>query len=89
MAQRLRRYGITLQQWLDMLVAQDGCCYLCGRRPEGEGRKGTLEVDHCHDSGKVRALLCQTCNTALGKFQDSPELLRKAADYVERHRCST
>src|SRR3954454_3244248 len=87
LAQRLRRYGLTVKQFEDMLQDQNGCCALCGRPPAGlEGRAALLEVDHCHESGNVRALLFQTCNTALGKFQDSPELLRKAADYVELHR---
>lgn len=42
-------------------------------------------MDHCHDSSRIRGLLCHTCNSGIGKLRDNPELLRKAADYLERH----
>lgn len=86
LARRLRRYGLSAEQWQDMFEAQRGRCAICEQPPSGvEGRSALLEVDHCHETGEVRALLCQTCNTALGKFRDSPHLLRRAADYVEMH----
>jgi hypothetical protein len=44
-----------------------------------------LAVDHCHDTGKVRRLLCHNCNRALGLFKDNSDILRKAADYVEEY----
>lgn len=80
-----RLYGISEADVEAMRVAQRGLCDLCGR-PEAETRGGRLCVDHDHASGAVRALLCHDCNTGLGKFQDDPELLRKAALYVERYR---
>jgi len=47
--------------------------------------KNLLYVDHCHSSGKVRGLLCHHCNTALGKFQDSVEVLSSAIDYLRKN----
>lgn len=83
-----RNYGIddaTLEQ---MKKDQDYKCYLC----HGEGflmnkkrHCEKLAVDHDHDTGKVRKLLCHNCNRALGLFKDNPELMRKAASYVEEH----
>lgn len=83
----LANYGITLERYEGMLAAQGGVCALC-RLPETAMRGDTLRVlavDHCHATGAVRELLCDQCNTALGKFRDDPALMRAAADYVERH----
>lgn len=76
-----RRYGITVQDYEELLQAQDGKCALCGGITEANG---LLYVDHSHRTGKVRALLCNSCNVALGLFKDDPALMRAAADYVER-----
>lgn len=82
---RIKRvYGLTLDQYDKMLSTQQGLCAIC-KRPAGMF-KCRLAVDHCHTTGKIRALLCTHCNTALGKFQDSPEILRTAALYVENHK---
>lgn len=75
-------YGLTLDQYDAMLKARDSRCDICG---EHEEQDRALAVDHCHTSGKVRGLLCQACNTAIGKLRDDPALIRKAASYVERH----
>lgn len=69
---------MTPQIYETMLAAQEGKCSICDE-PEG------LFIDHCHKSGRVRALLCIRCNHGLGQFKDRPEILRKAADYLERH----
>lgn len=74
-------YGITKEQWEALYTAQGGLCALCGRQP---GKKG-LAVDHCHRRGHFRSLLCGRCNMGLGAFSDNPELLRRAADYLDRH----
>lgn len=69
-----------------MLVSQNGGCAICGS-PETRIVKGTLNslvVDHNHETGVIRGLLCALCNTALGKFHDDPDLLRRAAEYLER-----
>lgn len=83
---RLRKYGLTQQQWRAMSDAQGGRCALCGGEPKGWGTSyRPLHVDHCHTTGKTRALLCGECNTAIGRFGDDPQRLRAAADYLERH----
>ena len=80
-----QQYGLTPEQYDSMYAAQGGKCAICGRH-QSTLTKG-LAVDHDHESGKVRSLLCGLCNTALGNMNDDPGLLRKAADYLEEHRC--
>ena len=63
-----------------MLAAQGGVCALC-HRPPLAGK--TLHVDHDHATGRVRGVLCFTCNNALGDFEDDPGRLRGAASYLE------
>lgn len=73
---RLRRaYGLTESKFREMSRAQKGKCAVCDRRRR-------LCVDHDHDSGKVRGLLCRACNVGLGIFEDSRFLLQKAACYL-------
>lgn len=82
----LRRYGITLDDFNVMLASQDNACAICRtpHDPDAPGRRGKLglHVDHDHRTGKVRGLLCNGCNRALGFVQDRPEVLRAAADYL-------
>lgn len=80
-ANNLRRYGITVADYDQMLVAQNGVCKIC-RQVCVTGR--SLSVDHCHETGKVRGLLCASCNNGLGRFKDNALLLRAAAEYLER-----
>lgn len=84
-----RTFGISLEQYTEILLAQKGVCAIC-ERPETATRNGKLKalaVDHDHaaDGHGIRALLCVECNTGLGKFKDDPALLRRAADYLEKH----
>lgn len=82
--QNLRRYyGISLADYLKMLEAQNGRCKICGT--DTPGGKGTFHVDHCHNSEKVRGLLCHNCNVGLGHFKDSKTLLLKATLYLEEN----
>lgn len=74
-------YGITLERYNEMLVAQGGGCAICGGGPSGKSTDW-LHVDHDHTTGAVRGLLCQHCNHGLGKFSDSPERLEAAAAYL-------
>lgn len=79
----LRRYGLTPEQYDELAEAQGFVCALCFEAcPTGK----QLAVDHDHASGRVRGLLCRTCNAGLGSLKDSPELLRRAADYLDRAR---
>ena len=79
------KYGITLDEYNLMLSDQGKGCKICGSK-ETVTEKGIvrrLAVDHCHETGKVRGLLCGNCNKSLGGFKDSKELLLKAIDYLE------
>ena len=80
-AQSIKRlYGITLDEYEAMVEAQGGRCAICGEQPEER-----LRVDHDHDTGAVRELLCGPCNIALGGARDNPDLLRAMIAYLERH----
>jgi hypothetical protein len=81
-AHLLRKYGISLDDYLKMREAQDGKCAICEELPKPTGNKLELVVDHCHRSGKVRALLCDRCNRALGVVNDDADLLLKLRVYV-------
>ena len=84
-----RQYGITDADLVKMKEEQENKCFLCasaGFLMDKNKHVEKLAVDHCHDTGKVRKLLCHNCNRALGLFKDNPELLRKAADYVEGYK---
>lgn len=78
-----KRYGVSHEQYTEMLNKQEGRCAICGSDAPGMG-VGRMVVDHCHVTGNVRALLCMDCNTGIGKMKDSPKLLRKAALYLEQ-----
>jgi hypothetical protein len=79
------RYGLSLADYEALVETQGGRCAIC--RVDAPGGKFTKwAVDHCHDSSKVRGLLCGACNMGLGQFGDDPARLRAAADYLERHR---
>lgn len=81
-------FGITIKQYDAMLLAQGGICAICGQLPDVVicGKIADLHVDHNRETGKVRALLCSYCNTALGGFKHDPTRLRKAAAYLEYHK---
>lgn len=74
-----RKYNITLDDYQKLLKKQNGECAICGQI-SSESR--TLDVDHCHKSGKIRGLLCPNCNVGLGNFQDNILLLQKASLYL-------
>lgn len=65
-----------------LFALQNGVCAIC-KEPEKCGRYKTLSVDHCHETGAIRGLLCNTCNRAIGLLKDSAAALRAAADYLE------
>jgi hypothetical protein len=80
--QRLKRYGLTLDEWNDMRVNQSFKCKICGTH-ETDCQQETLCVDHCHTTGKVRGLLCHTCNRAIGLLKDDVSLLLDAVKYLK------
>lgn len=77
-----RRYGLTAEEYRRRVAAQQGRCAVCGCEP-GDGKR--LHVDHDHESGVIRDLLCGPCNHALGHAKDDPARLRALADYLEKH----
>lgn len=79
-----RTYGITADDYDEMLAGQGGGCAICESPTSGDPRRPRLHVDHCHDTGKVRGLLCSDCNRALGQFKDCPDRLVAAADYIRK-----
>lgn len=82
---RLRAsYGLSVEEYDVMLLQQGGGCAICCRPPD-DNYSGLLYVDHDHDSGNVRGLLCQRCNFGIGLLGNNTDLLTKAAEYVAQH----
>ena len=88
----LTKYGIGKGEYDLMLKAQGGTCMICNKgghiRKKGsrKGKAGTpipLSVDHNHETGQVRGLLCLNCNTGIGHFKDDADLIKKALEYLE------
>ncbi|MFF5551809.1 endonuclease VII domain-containing protein [Streptomyces olivaceoviridis] len=71
-----RQYGLTEAERDELVTAQGGVCCICLSAPPAH-------VDHCHETGRVRGVLCFSCNAALGQFKDRPDVIRRAAVYVE------
>jgi hypothetical protein len=87
---KLKLFGMTAEDYDQMFEAQGGVCAIC-KKPEClPTRWGSfssrLPIDHDHQTGRVRGLLCHSCNKALGLFKDSPDVLQAAADYLRRGR---
>lgn len=76
---RLERFGLSEAKYRLMIQEQDGRCAICGIQPDDPE---SLAIDHCHENGHVRGLLCLNCNTAIGSFQDSPAIMFSAIDYL-------
>lgn len=88
----LRNYGITINEYQKLFEIRNGVCWICGKPPVNN----RLSVDHKHEKNekkqdprlkrkRVRGLLCWQCNSAIGKFKDDPNLLRNAAEYLEKN----
>ncbi|WP_416964423.1 endonuclease VII domain-containing protein [Streptomyces sp. Agncl-13] len=71
-----RKYGITEAERDAMVASQMGLCVICLKAP-------AVHVDHCHETGRVRGVLCFNCNSAIGKLGDDPDAVRRAAAYLE------
>jgi hypothetical protein len=88
---RLKRYGLTPDDYNRMVIAQNNCCAVCGRPSASLTLKNdrhqhfALDVDHCHATGKVRGRVCCNCNAILGHAKDDVGRLLKAIDYLRAH----
>lgn len=80
-ARNIRRYGLTIEQYDSMLIEQGGGCAIC-KVQTGNRTGSRLHIDHCHDSGRVRGLLCSSCNMLLGCAGDSIEHLLDCISYL-------
>ena len=81
----LKKYGITEEFYEQERKSQNYSCKICGKH-ESTQKHGRLFIDHCHDTGLYRGLLCHTCNTGLGSFYDDTETMLKAIEYVKENR---
>jgi len=77
-------YGITPEQYDKLLESQDRKCAICFTKTPG-GRTKMFFIDHCHDQGNIRGLLCMRCNTGLGLFLDNPKFLLNAISYLKEN----
>ena len=73
-------YGITVEEYEEIAAHQNHVCWIC--REEEKTKRRRLHVDHDHKTGEIRGLLCVKCNSGLGGFRDSPELLERAIEYL-------
>lgn len=74
---RLKRYNISKEEYINLLNKQNNKCVICKKIPNKK-----LGIDHCHKTGKIRGLLCNNCNSALGFLNDDMELVKNAYDYL-------
>jgi hypothetical protein len=79
-----KKYKLSLEEFDNLLAAQDFVCACC-KRSEPGGASNQWNVDHCHESGKVRGLLCNACNIGIGCLGDDLQGARNALQYLERH----
>jgi hypothetical protein len=78
---QVRAYDLTVSEYNALMQVQKAVCAICGEKdPVGK----RLAIDHDHETGRVRGLLCTRCNPGLGYFCDAPERLRRAAEYLEK-----
>lgn len=78
----IRRYGITVEDFEDMLLKQLECCLICGDYLDTSNLRN-VHIDHCHSSNRVRGILCQSCNHLLGNARDSIQILEAAIGYLK------
>lgn len=80
-----KSYGLSLADYDAAVEMQGGVCAICERGPSKHTKYHRLVVDHNHETGEVRGLLCDLCNKMLGHAHENPDVLRKAADYLCRN----
>ena len=81
-----RAYGITFDEYEELLSKQDKKCAICGIDNNGKYRNKprAFAVDHCHTTGKIRGLLCSDCNTGIGLLKDNINFLQSAIKYLNK-----
>ena len=77
-----KKYNITAEDFKKLKDKQDGECAICGATQGSSQCKDVLFIDHCHETDKIRGLLCSDCNLALGLLRDNISLLDKAKEYL-------
>ena len=78
----LKKYKLTIAEYDEMIIKQQGKCTICGEQPD------KICIDHDHKTGKVRGILCSNCNSGLGFFKDNTYKLLAAIDYLKVHSIS-
>ena len=79
---RLKKYGISAEQWDALFASQNYCCAVCSSASPNTSRQ-TWHTDHCHVTGEVRGILCAPCNVGLGRFKDDVDVLNNAIAYLK------
>ena len=77
-------YGLSGEEYRNMKAIHNNECAICGKAPSG--KRTELDVDHDHETKKVRGLLCNNCNRGIGHLQDSVVILEKALNYLKKHK---
>lgn len=77
-----KRYGLPHGTYDEEFAKQSGLCAICGKASPDRD----LQIDHCHESGKFRSLLCISCNTGLGHLKEDPRILENMINYIAKHR---
>lgn len=77
-----KKYGISKEDFYDLRLKQNNKCAICKNTLENDKKS---HMDHCHDTGKLRGVLCTTCNVGLGMFKDSLSLLKSAVTYIKKY----
>lgn len=81
------RFGITLDQWNELFTQQGKCCAICAATEPG--RKTGWHTDHCHETKKVRGILCHGCNVGLGAVKDNIQRLKAMIVFLEKHNAAS
>lgn len=79
---RVAAYGLTLEDYRNLFIKQDNKCAIC---KQDLVLKKHTHIDHCHKTNKVRGLLCHGCNTAIGLFKESQDVLESAREYLKKY----
>ncbi len=85
-----RTYGISWEEYLVLFARQNGECSICkvslSTHIQPDNRHEIAHIDHCHETGKIRGLLCNKCNSAIGYFNESALLCKLGAEYLEENK---